>query len=137
MNHEPPVTAEQVEQIFRAFDDAAARSDVEAALALFAEDATLESPAVQRLLKRKRGVCRGHQQLREFLHVMLRRKLPWGRHERPIVRGNTVALEFMGAPADDEPFSVDIVEIRDGKIQSLRAYLGWRALGAFAADEGT
>jgi hypothetical protein len=60
----------------------------------------------------------------------MKRGTPWGGHEPPIIRGNTVVVEHRGASSDTEKFSVDIIEVRDGKIQSLRAYAGWRAVMA-------
>lgn len=51
-------------------------------------------------------------------------------------RGNTVAIECMRASTNGEPFSVDIIEIHDGTIQSLRAYVGWRAVMAFVGEGG-
>src|SRR5438445_7685990 len=46
----------------------------------------------------------------------------------PIIRGNTVVIEHRSASSDAEKFSVDIIEVKDGRIQSLRAYAGWRAI---------
>src|SRR6185312_2333674 len=73
---------------------------------------------------RQRAVSDLQSQARSILDAM---DLPWGKHSEPMVRGNTFAVEFSSAD-DGHPFSVDIIELRDGKIQSLRAYTGWRAL---------
>jgi hypothetical protein len=62
-----------------------------------------------------------------MVRVLMRGGRAWGGHEPPLVRGNTVALEFHPPNSDREHYSVDIIELRDGKIQSLRAYVGWRA----------
>ena len=58
---------------------------------------------------------------------MVQRARAWGTHKPPLVRGNTVAIEYMSASSDKEPFSVDIIEFENGKIRSFRAYAGWRA----------
>jgi ketosteroid isomerase-like protein len=126
-----------VEQVIGAFDAAWAHHDLEGVVALFAQDATLESPLVPRLLNRKEGVLHGRDEIREIVRALMQRGTPWGKHEPPIIRGHTVALEFRGPPAEGEPFfSVDIIDVEDGKIQSLRAYSGWHALKAVTGEGG-
>ncbi|WP_394840795.1 nuclear transport factor 2 family protein [Pendulispora brunnea] len=127
MNKEP-VTS--VEHVIRDMEAAFSRNDLEGVVSLFAEDATIESYLVSRIFNRAEGVCRGREEIRELVRAFMKRGVPWGGHEPPLVRGNTVAIEFRSASSDAEPFSVDIIEVRDGKIQSLRAYAGWRALAA-------
>ena len=105
-------------------------------VALFAEDATLESYLVSRVFKRKEGVCRGRTEIRELALALSRRGRLWGGHEPPIVRGNTVVIEHRSASSDAEKFSVDIIEVKDGRIQSLRAYAGWRAIMALTGGAG-
>ena len=117
------------DEFVRSFDDAWSRNDVAAALALFAEDATLESPLVQRLLHQPTGVLRGREEIRAMVEALMAGGKAWGGHEAPVVRGSTVMIEFKGAGTDDH-YSVDVIELRDGKIQSLRAYAGWRAFAS-------
>jgi ketosteroid isomerase-like protein len=136
MKHEQTITVEQVEQIIDALQTAVSQNDVEGAVALFDRDATVESPAIPRLLDRKEGVCRGRDEIRDLLRALMRHGTPWGRHEQPLIRGSTAAIEYMRASSDSEQFSVDVIEITDGKIHSLRAYLGWRAIMAFAGEDG-
>ena len=118
------------ERIIDDMEAAFSRSDVEGLVALFAEDATLESYMVTRVFDRKDGVARGKTEIRELVRALMKHGKPWGGHEPPIVRGNTVAVEFRTKSSDAEKFSVDIIELRDGKIHSLRAYAGWRAVSA-------
>jgi len=54
MTHEQITT---VEQVISDLETASSRNDVEALVALFAEDATIESYLVSRVFKRKEGVC--------------------------------------------------------------------------------
>jgi len=117
----------QARSILDAMDLAWSKKDVEGVVALFNQDATLESPLIVRFLNRPEGICRGRDDIRKMIAELVRRGLPWGKHSEPMVRGNTFAVEFSSAD-DGHPFSVDIIELRDGKIQSLRAYTGWRAL---------
>jgi len=127
MKDEPVTTPEQVISDLEA---ARSRNALEGLVALFAQDATIESYLVSRIFNRTEGVCRGRAEIRELARALLKRGVPWGGHEPPIIRGDTVAVEFRDGSSDAEKFSVDIIEVRDGKIQSLRAYAGWRALMA-------
>lgn len=115
------------DSVIDALDSAWSKHDVEAVVGLFTPDATLESPLVVRFLNRREGICRGRDEIRTLVAELVRRGTPWGKHASPIVRGNTVVVEFRGAD-DDQPYSVDVIELKDGKIRSLRAYAGWRAL---------
>ena len=125
MKHEQVATAEQVISDLEA---ASSRNDVEALVALFAPDATIESYLVSRVFHRPEGVCHGRAEIRELALALAKRGRPWGGHAPPIIRGNTVAIEYRSASSEAETFSVDMIEVEDGKIQSLRAYAGWRAI---------
>jgi len=125
MNEDAVATATK---IVEDMDAAFARRDLEGLAALFADDATLESFMVSRILKRSEGVCHGKEEIRQVLRQLVEHGVPWGSHEPPLVRGNRVAVEFKTKSSERDTFSVDILEIRDGKITSLRAYAGWRAM---------
>jgi ketosteroid isomerase-like protein len=127
MKDEPVTTPERAVSDMEA---ALSRKDLEGLVALFAPDATIESYLVSRVFNRSEGICRGRDEIRQLVRTLLERGVPWGGHRPPIIRGNTVAVEFLTASSDQETYSVDIIEVRDGKIQSLRAYVGWRALEA-------
>ena len=133
MTHEQITT---VEQVISDLETASSRNDVETLVALFAEDATIESYLVSRIFNRKEGVCRGRTEIRELALALSRRGRPWGGHEPPIIRGNTAVIEHRSASLDAEKFSVDIIEVKDGRIQSLRAYAGWRAIMALTGGAG-
>lgn len=124
-----------VEKIIADMDAAFANRDLEALSALFTEDATLESFLAARILKKPEGVCRGKGEIREVLRKLVEHGVPWGSHAPPLVRGNMAAVEFKTASSDRDTFSVDVLEIENGKIKSLRAYAGWRAMPNSNADE--
>jgi hypothetical protein len=128
----PPITpAAQLQSVLRAFDAAWARNDLEGVVAIFAKDATLESPLVLRLLNRTDGALHGRDEIREMVRALMSSGTPWRGHDPPLIRGRTAAIEFKRSPSDGGQFySVDIIEIREGAIQSLRAYSGWRALAS-------
>jgi ketosteroid isomerase-like protein len=131
MKDEPVTT---VEQVTNDMDAAFSRNDVEGLVALFAEDATLESFLVTRVFNRQDGVCHGRAEIRKLVGALMKRGVPWGGHKTPIIRGDTVVVEFTTASSAAETFSVDVIEVRDGKIQSFRAYAGWRAMAAPAGE---
>jgi len=120
------------ERLLGDLEAAFSRHDVEGLVALFAPDATIESYLVSVVFHRKDGVCRGTAEIREFIRGLMQRGVPWGGHEPPIVRGNTIAVEFQSPDSAAEKFSVDIIELKDGKVRSLRAYAGWRAMARAA-----
>lgn len=122
-------------QVADDMEAALARGDLDGLLELFADDATIESYLVTRVFQRADGVCRGHAEIRQLLRALVERGTPWGGHEPPIVRGNTVAIEFRTA-SDTGMFSVDIIEVVGGKVQSLRAYAGWRAMAGLTGAGG-
>ena len=122
-----------VERLISDMERAFAHKDVEALLSLFTEDATLESFLVARIFNRPEGVCRGRAEIRDLLGKLVERGVPWGSHSLPLVRGNMAAVEFKMPGSDRDTFSVDILELEGGKIRSLRAYAGWRAMPADGA----
>jgi ketosteroid isomerase-like protein len=58
---------QDIERIYRAWDEALGKKDLEGALSLYGEDASIESPLVQHLLKQRRGIVRGKDNLRTFI----------------------------------------------------------------------
>lgn len=61
------------EHIYHAWDEALGKKDLDAALALYAPDATIESPLVRHLLGSDVGICRGHDDLRRFIEIVFQR----------------------------------------------------------------
>jgi ketosteroid isomerase-like protein len=119
------------EEISAAFDAAWTHRDVDALLALYARDATVESPLIPHLMRKRDGVCRGRDEIRALVEAVLARDVKWGRHEAPVVRGNTIFVEYRRVqPGGEQLDYVDVFEVSGGLIQSLRAYWGWRALAA-------
>ncbi len=63
-----------VERIYKAWDAALGTKDLDAVLALYAPDATIESPLVAHLLGVESGICQGHDELRRFIHLVFQRQ---------------------------------------------------------------
>src|ERR1700742_2016622 len=60
-------TRQDIERIYRAWDEALGKKDLEASLSLYAVDASIESPLVQHLLRQGSGIVQGKDNLRKFI----------------------------------------------------------------------
>jgi hypothetical protein len=128
----------EVERIYEAWDASLAARDLEEALALYAPDATIESPLVVHHLGVEKGVCRGKDELRRFIRTVFER-LP---AERKLFRsgyftdGNKVMWEYPRVTPDGEQMDfVEVMELKDGLIQYHRVYWGWFGLNLLKKDE--
>jgi hypothetical protein len=68
-----------VERIYHDWDSALAAKNVDAAIALYAPHATLESPLIPHLIKSERGIRCGHEEQRAFIEAVFR-ATPDARH---------------------------------------------------------
>jgi ketosteroid isomerase-like protein len=130
--------SEAIERIYHEWNDALSRLDVEALLELYAPDATLESPLVSHLLKRERGICRGHGELRQLFEELARTQPEVRKFYRTtyFTDGKKVMWEYPRAtPQGDQMDFAEVMEIKDGLIQNHRVYWGWFGVGVFKRDE--
>lgn len=129
---------ETIDRIYHEWNDALSNLDVEGLLALYAPDATLESPLVPHLLKTERGICHGHEELRKLL-VELRRTQPKVRQFHRtgyFTDGHTLMWEYpREAPNGEQMDFVEVMEIENGLIQRHRVYWGWYGVGVLKRDE--
>jgi hypothetical protein len=58
------------ERIYREWDEALGRKDIDAALKLYAPDAVLESPLVRHLLRSDEGIVRDRDNLHNFVEMV-------------------------------------------------------------------
>lgn len=119
---------EAAERIYHAWDEALGNKDVEASLALYAEDATLESPLVRDLQQSERGVIEGKAALRRFVETVFRTQPPQRKRYRHgfFTDGTRLIWEYPRRAADGEQFDlVEVMELKDGLIQHHRVYWGW------------
>jgi len=122
----------QIERIYKLWDDALGRRDLDAALALYADDASIESPLVQQLMKTPKGIVQGKDQLREFITRVFRNPPPQRKRFRTgfFTDGRTVTWEYPRATPDGGQMDlVEVMEIENGSISRHRVYWGWYALG--------
>lgn len=131
-----PNTAGQIEHIFTAWDRALGAKDVEAAIALYAPDASLESPLVCHLLGTAEGIVRGRDNLHRFVEKVFAHLPAKRRRFRTgfLTDGSRVTWEYPretaeGDQMDDQMDIVEMMEIRDGLIVHHRVYWGWVSVG--------
>ena len=121
------------ERIFREWHYRARALDTEGLLALYGEDAVLESPLVPAILDDKQeGVLRGHDELRRFFAEGARRRpnelVRWYRTGEWLTDGHRVLVwEYpRHAPDGDQVDLVEFMEIVSGLIVCHRIYWGWK-----------
>jgi hypothetical protein len=136
MTDRPTTTSSDVdpaiEHIFRAWDDALGAKDLDAAMALYHPDATLESPLVCHLLGVEEGVVRGRDALRDFVRKVFEHQPPERRRHRTgfLTDGYHLSWEYpRQSPDGDQMDIVEVMEIDDGVIVRHRIYWGWMAVG--------
>jgi hypothetical protein len=134
MKHESQITDEArraIERVYHDWDAALGAKDVEAAAALYAPDATLESPLVRHHLGVEEGIRRGRGRLREFITIVFERQPPQRRRYRTgfFTDGRTVMWEYPRVTPDGEQMDfAEVMEVDDGLIKHHRVYWGWFGL---------
>jgi hypothetical protein len=119
------------ERIYQLWDDALGKKDLDASLSLYADDATIESPLVQHLMKTKEGIVRGKDRLRQFITLVFQGNPPQRKRFRTgfFSDGRVIMWEYpRTTPGDDQMELVEVMEIQNGLIQHHRVYWGWYAL---------
>jgi hypothetical protein len=127
------------ERIFRDWDAAARAADVEAMLALYAEDAVFETALVSVVFPEKNdGVLRGKTELRRFFAKSSAdrpdKALHWHRTGRWLSDGERLlAWEYPRVTPQGEQVDVaEFFEIDDGLIVAHRVYWGWKGCAMIA-----
>src|SRR5919112_1006416 len=116
-----------IENVYKAWDAALGAKDLDAAMALYAPDATL----VSHHLGVDEGIVHGREALREFVRVVFERQPPQRRRFRSgfFTDGRTLMWEYPRATPDgDQMDFVEVMEIDDGLIRHHRVYWGWYGL---------
>jgi ketosteroid isomerase-like protein len=129
--------AQTIERIYREWDRTWSEDDLDAMIALYAPDATLESPLVPHLLGGHVGAIKGRDAIRRLLGKAAPRK-PGSRHFHRrgyFTDGAFLMWEYPRQTPDGEQMDfVEIMEIRGGLIQAHRVYWGWRGVEVIKAD---
>jgi predicted SnoaL-like aldol condensation-catalyzing enzyme len=122
----------EAERICHLWDEALGRKDLEASLKLYADDASIESPLVQHLMKSETGIVHGKDNLRLFITRVFRTNPPQRKRFKQgfFTDGRIITWEYPRlAPDGDQMELVEIMEIEHGLIKRHRVYWGWYALG--------
>jgi len=124
-------TRQEIERIYRAWDDALGKRDLEASLSLYADDASIESPLVQHLMKQRDGIVQGKAALRRFIAKVFETNPPQRKRFKQgfFTDGRVLTWEYPRvSPEGDQMDLVEVMEIEDGLIRRHRVYWGWYAL---------
>jgi ketosteroid isomerase-like protein len=117
-----------IERIYHAWNNALANKDMDALLALYADDVVLESPLIPHLLQQESGVVSGLQQLRHLLNILFLSQPAKRQFYRKdyFTDGHTLMWEYPRlSPSGEQMDFAEVMEIADGKIQKHRVYWGW------------
>jgi predicted SnoaL-like aldol condensation-catalyzing enzyme len=122
---------QDAERIYRLWDDALGRKDLEASLSLYADDASIESPLVRHLLNTSEGIVQGKEHLRRFIAKVFQTNPAQRKRFKQgfFSDGRVVTWEYPRvSPEGDQMDLVEIMEIESGLIKRHRVYWGWYAL---------
>jgi hypothetical protein len=132
-----PDAVHSVERIYQLWDAALGAKDVEAAVALYAEDTQLESPLVCHLLRSERGVIEGRGKLRDFVRTVFEQTPPSRRRYRKgfFTDGRKLIWEYPRAtPNGDQMDFVESMEVENGLIRRHCVYWGWFGVQVLRQD---
>jgi ketosteroid isomerase-like protein len=135
---EPTTVEGQIERIFTAWDEALGAKDLDAAMALYKPDATLESPLVCYLLGTDEGIVRGRENLRQFVEKVFSHQPAKRRRFRGgfLTDDSRLTWEYpRESPDGDQMDIVEVMEIRDGLIAHHRVYWGWLSVGMLTTGD--
>ncbi len=121
----------QIRHIYDRWQETIVRKDLDGLIALYAEDAIFETPAILvTLADRKEGILRGRSEIRPFFEAGFR-KLGnelgrWYRTGLFFSNGRQLIWEYpRETPKGDQVNLVEVMDIADGLIAHHRVYWGW------------
>lgn len=122
--------------VFEAWDEALGAKDLDASMALYHDDCTLESPLVCYLLGNQDGVVRGKAALRRvFAHQPPQRQRQRFRTGF-LSDGTRLTWEYPRQAGDREQMDLaEVMGIEDGLIRHHRVYWGWFAVNMLFSGE--
>lgn len=126
------------EKIYKSWDRAWANNDVDALLALYADNAIIESPLIPYLLGKESGICNGKNEFRKLLIIAADRKPINRKHYRKnfFTDGKTLMWEYPRSTHDGEQMDfVEVMEIKNELITRHRVYWGWFGFNILINDK--
>lgn len=128
---ETKVYASDIERIYNEWNNALAAKNIDALLTLYNEDATVESPLIRHLLKTDKGICKGKEELRKLLTILFQHQPEIRRFHRKnfFTDGTNIIWEYpRESPEGEQMDFVEVMELKNSKIQYHRVYWGWRGV---------
>ena len=125
------VTDQDFRRIYEEWHETARTRNVEGTLALYAEDAILETPLVMAVLEGKStGILRGKAEIRHFFYEGTKRRpndlVRWYRAGVFFANGKQLTWEYpRQAPDGDQVDLMEMMDIEGGLIKHHRIYWGW------------
>lgn len=122
--------SETVINLYDQWHEYARNGNVEALLALYHNEAVLETPLIPVLLKRDSGILKGHEQLRHFFEEGVKRRpnelVRWQRNGKFFSDGDTLIWEYPHLfPGGIQVDILEVMELKAGKIIHHKIYWGW------------
>jgi steroid delta-isomerase len=121
----------EIRHIYERWHETVLARDLDGLIALYAEDAILETPLILATLKdRTRGILKGRGEIRSFFEAGLR-NLPsdlarWHRSGTFFSNGRQLIWEYpRDTPQGDQIDLVEVMDIADGLITHHKVYWGW------------
>lgn len=128
----------EVETIYMRWDEALSKNDVDGLMALYAPDATIESPLIPHVMGQERGICEGADEIRSFFEQVAERKPEIRQYHRRryFTDGKTLMWEYpRQTPQGEQMDFVEVMELEAGRIKKHRVYWGWFGVGVMQRDE--
>ncbi len=128
---ENAIADQDIRRIYERWHETARTRDVEGTLALYAEDAIVETPLVMAILDdRTTGILRGKTEIRHFFHEGTKRRpndlVRWYRTGTFFGNGKQLTWEYpRQTPDGDQVDLMEMMDIENGLIKHHRIYWGW------------
>jgi steroid Delta-isomerase len=121
----------QIRHIYDRWQETIVRKDVDGLIALYAEDAIFETPAILvTLTDRTQGILRGRSEIRPFFEAGFRKLgnelSRWYRTGLFFSNGRQLTWEYpRETPQGDQVDLVEVMDVAGGLITHHRVYWGW------------
>ena len=126
------------EAIYQAWAKGFAERDLDAILALYAPNATLESPLVNNLLGTEAGIVQGRENLSDFFGIILKSTPSLKDRHRAnfFTNGKVMIWEYPRVtPEGEQTDMAEVMEIENGLIRAHRIYWGWKGSKLLQKDQ--
>jgi ketosteroid isomerase-like protein len=128
-----------IERIYIEWDKALSNNDADALLALYSDDAVLESPVVTHLTGNNSGEIKGKKALYALFKEVAARKPEVRKYYRNgyLSDGHLLVFEYpRNNPEGEQMDFMEVMEINnEGLIEKHRVYWGWYGLGILSNDQ--